>query len=136
MMREAESHSAEDVKKREEIEARNRLDGLTYQVEKTFNENRAKVDGAGASELEAAIADAKKAAEEGGADRMNDAFNRLQTASHKLAEALYQQSGTADAGGSTGTQGAAAGASTGSASQGTNEDNVIDAEYVDVDDKK
>lgn len=135
MMREAESHSAEDVKKREEIEARNRLDSLTYQVEKTFSENREKLDGAGASEMEAAIADAKKAVEEGGTERMNNAFNRLQTASHKLAEALYQQSASAGAGGAE-TQGASAGASTGSTSQGANEDNVIDAEYVDVDDKK
>ncbi|MGH9900865.1 MAG: molecular chaperone DnaK, partial [Pyrinomonadaceae bacterium] len=89
MMREAESHSAEDVKKREEIEARNRLDGLTYQVEKTFNENKEKLDGAAVSQIETALADAKKALEEGGADRMNNAFNNLQTASHKLAEALY-----------------------------------------------
>ena len=136
MMREAESHSAEDARKREEIEARNRLDGLVYQVEKTFNDNRAKLDGAAASEIEAAIADAKKALEEGGADRLNNAFNRLQTSSHKLAEALYQQSGTTGAGGAE--QASAAGASSGGSSQGTGggEDNVIDAEYVDVDDKK
>ncbi len=85
--------------------------------------------------MEAAIADAKKAVEEGGIERMNNAFNRLQTASHKLAEALYQQSASAGAGGAE-TQGASAGASTGSTSQGANDDNVIDAEYVDVDDKK
>ncbi len=134
MMRDAESHSAEDARKREEIEARNRLDGLVYQVEKTLNENREKV-GAAASDIEAAIADAKKATAEGGVERMNNAFNNLQTASHKLAEALYQQTGTA--GGAGGGQASAAGASTGSTSQGTGaDDNVIDAEYVDVDDKK
>ncbi|HEY9282419.1 MAG TPA: molecular chaperone DnaK, partial [Pyrinomonadaceae bacterium] len=97
MMREAESHSAEDARKREEIEARNRLDSLTYQVEKSYTENKEKLDGAGQSQLEAAIADAKKALEEGGADRLNNAFNALQTASHKLAEALYQQQGAAGA---------------------------------------
>src|SRR5205823_4237276 len=75
MMRDAESHSADDARKREEIEARNRLDGLVYQVEKTFNENREKVDATAASTIESAIADAKKALEEGGADRMNNAFN-------------------------------------------------------------
>ncbi len=138
MMREAESHSAEDVKKREEIEARNRLDGLTYQVEKTFTENKEKVDGASVSEIEAALADAKKALEEGGAERMNNAFNQLQTASHKLAEALYQQSGATGAAG--GDQASAAGASSGSGSTGAgaagSDDNVIDAEYVDVDENK
>ncbi|HMF56372.1 MAG TPA: Hsp70 family protein, partial [Pyrinomonadaceae bacterium] len=135
MMRDAESHSADDQRKREEIEARNRLDTLTYSVEKTFGENREKMDAAAASEVEAAIADAKKATEEGGVERMNDAFNRLQTASHKLAEALYSQTGAS--GGSTDEQASAAGASTGGA-QGSSggEDNVIDAEYVDVDENK
>jgi molecular chaperone DnaK len=137
MMREAESHAGEDVKKREEIESRNRLDGLTYQVEKTFNENKEKLDTASTTQLETALADAKKALEEGGADRMNDAFNNLQTASHKLAEALYQQSDTAGGG----EQASAAGASAGGGGQtsgggGGADDNVIDAEYVDVDENK
>ena len=132
MMREAESHSAEDAQKREEIEARNRLDGLVYQMEKTLNENREKV-GAVATDVETAIADAKKALQEGGVETLNNAFNQLQTASHKLAEALYQQTGTAD------TQGAADQASAaGASSSGTPgaDDNVIDAEYVDVDENK
>jgi molecular chaperone DnaK len=135
MMRDAESHSADDQRKREEIEARNRLDGLQYQVEKTFNENKEKLDGATSSQLETALADAKKALEEGGVERMNDAFNNLQTASHKLAEALYQGAGTS---GTEGSQASAAGASStgGSQSSGGGEDNVIDAEYVDVDETK
>jgi molecular chaperone DnaK len=135
MMREAESHSAEDAKKREEIEARNRLDGLTYQVEKSYNENKEKLDGASQSQLEAAIADAKKALEEGGAERLNNAFSALQTASHKLAEALYQQQGASGAAGGD-EQASAAGASAGGGQSAGGDDNVIDAEYVDVDDKK
>ncbi|MDT7605326.1 MAG: molecular chaperone DnaK [Acidobacteriota bacterium] len=137
MMREAESHAGEDQKKREEIEARNRLDSLVYQVEKTFTENKEKLDATASGELEAAIADAKKALEEGGADRLNNAFNALQTASHKLAEALYQQQPAGDAGG--GEQANAAGASSGTSggtTGGGGEDNVIDAEYVDVDENK
>ena len=132
MMRDAESHAADDVKKREEIEARNRLDGLTYQMEKTLNDNREKA-GAVAGEVESAIAEAKKALAEGGTDRLNEAFNQLQAASHKLAEALYQQTGGAGSSetGST-DQASAAGASSG----GSGEDNVIDAEYVDVDENK
>lgn len=68
---------------------------------------------------------------------MNNAFNDLQTASHKLAEALYQQSGTTGGAGE-GEQASAAGASSTGSSQasGGGEDNVIDAEYVDVDENK
>jgi len=133
MMRDAESHSSEDAHKREEIEARNRLDGLIYQMEKTLNENREKV-GAVAGEVETGIADAKKAVEEGGVERMNEAFNALQTVSHKMAEALYQQS--APSGGEpSADQSSAAGASSGSSTSG-GDDNVIDAEYVDVDEDK
>jgi molecular chaperone DnaK len=133
MMKDAESHSADDARKREEIEARNRLDGLVYQMEKTLADNREKV-GAVASDVESAIAEAKKALAEGGVERLNNAFNQLQTASHKLAEALYQQAPPPAAGGqATGDQASAAGAS----SSGTSgDDNVIDAEYVDVDENK
>ena len=139
MMREAESHAGEDVKKREEIESRNRLDGLVYQIEKTFNENKEKLDGATTSQVETAVADAKKALEEGGTDRLNNAFNNLQTASHKLAESLYQTGGPLASGGEAPAN--AAGASTGAAGGGSTasgggDDNVIDAEYVDVDEKK
>jgi molecular chaperone DnaK len=132
MMRDAESHSAEDVRKREEIEARNRLDGLVYQMEKTLSDNREKV-GAVASEVETAIADAKKALAEGGVERLNNAFTQLQTASHKLAEALYQQAPPPGGDTTGGEQASAAGASsTGS----SGDDNVIDAEYVDVEENK
>ncbi|HEV3469282.1 MAG TPA: molecular chaperone DnaK [Pyrinomonadaceae bacterium] len=137
MMRDAESHSAEDAKKREEVEARNRLDGLVFQIEKTFNENKEKLDGAATSQVESAISDAKKALEEGGVDRLNNAFSNLQTASHKLAESLYQQGGQGGAG-TTEEQASAAGASSGAAGSTSpgGDDNVIDAEYVDVDENK
>lgn len=132
MMRDAESHSSDDARKREEIEARNRLDGLIYQMEKTLNENREKVS-AVAGEVDAAIADAKKAIEEGTVERMNEAFNALQTVSHKMAEALYSQTGSTPDSETATDQSSAAGAS--SSSSG-GEENVIDAEYVDVDENK
>ncbi len=135
MMRDAEAHATEDAKKREEIDARNRLDGLTYQMEKTVNDNREKV-GAVAAEVDTAIAEAKKALQEGGVEKLNEAFNQLQAASHKLAEALYQQAPTPgtteEASGDAGQASAASASSAG----GSGEDNVIDAEYVDVDEEK
>ena len=131
MMRDADSHSADDARKREEIEARNKLDSLVYQMEKTLNENREKV-GAVAGEVETGIADAKKAIEEGGVERMNEAFNALQTVSHKMAEALYAQ--TSSSPDAETSESSAAGAAAGGQAGG--EDNVIDAEYVDVDEDK
>jgi molecular chaperone DnaK len=133
MVKDAESHSADDAKKKEEVEARNRLDGLVYQVEKTFNENKDKLDSGAASEIEAAIAEAKTALSGTDAGAMNNAFERLQTASHKLAETLYSSAGapTGDAGEQAST--ASAGADSSATSS---EDNVIDAEYVDVDEEK
>jgi molecular chaperone DnaK len=132
MMRDAESHSADDSRKRDEIEARNRLDNLIYQMEKTLNDNREKAGGT-AAEVEAAIEDGRKAVAEGGLERMNEAFNALQSASHKLAEVLYAQTAAGD--GEATDQASAAGASTSSSGTG-GDDNVIDAEYVDVDEKK
>jgi molecular chaperone DnaK len=132
MMRDAESHSAEDARKRDEIDSRNRLENLIYQIEKTLNENREKV-GPVAAEVETAIADARKALTEGGVENLNDAFNRLQTASHKIAEALYQQAPSPGAEAGSSDQASAAGASS---SGGSADDNVIDAEYVDVDENK
>jgi molecular chaperone DnaK len=134
MMKDAESHSADDARKREEIEARNRLENLIYQMEKMVSENRDKVGAAVASEVDTAIADAKKAMTEGGVEKLNDAFNRLQTASHKVAEALYQQAPSP--GEPTGDDQASAAGASSSTGSGAGDDNVIDAEYVDVDPNK
>jgi molecular chaperone DnaK len=130
MVREAESHADEDKRKREEIEARNKADSLVYQTEKMLSENRAKLPEADVKTVEAAIADCKKALEEGGADRINKAVDVLTQASHKLAETMYK-SGAQPEAGADGAAGA------GQQSSGSKPDgDVIDAEYVDVDDKK
>ncbi len=73
MVRDAQSHSEEDRKRREEIEAKNRLDSLVYASEKTFNENKAKLSASDASAFEAALADAKSTLASGGVQAMNDA---------------------------------------------------------------
>ncbi|HEX8397063.1 MAG TPA: molecular chaperone DnaK [Pyrinomonadaceae bacterium] len=139
MMKDADAHSSEDAKRREAIEAKNRLDGLVYQVEKTYNENKEKLDQASATELEEALSESRTALNSNDAEPMNNAFNRLQTASHKLAEVLYNQQG-ASGGQTTGDEqassaGAGASGSTGG-NAGGGADDVIDAEYVDVDNDK
>jgi molecular chaperone DnaK len=138
MMKDAESHAGEDEKKKAEIEARNRLDGLVYSVEKTFAENKDKLDAAASGEIETAISEAKTALAGSDPDAMNNAFERLQTASHKLAEVLYSQAGAAQGAEAAGEQASSASASGdgGDASSSSSDDNVIDAEYVDVEDEK
>jgi molecular chaperone DnaK len=128
MVKEAESHADEDKRKREEIEAKNRADSTVYQVEKALSENRGKISEADAKAVDAALADAKKALEEGGVERINKAVEALNQASHKVFEAMYRS-------GAPNPDGSAPGAD-GSASKGPKADgDVIDAEYVDVDDK-
>ncbi len=137
MMKDAESHSAEDEKKKAAIEARNRLDGLVYSVEKTLSENKDKLDSAAASEIEAAIAESKTALAGEDVDAMNNAFDRLQTASHKLAEVLYSQTATPGAEEQPQEQASSASASSdGASTASAEESDVIDAEYVDVEDEK
>ena len=136
MTRDADSHAEEDKKKREVIENKNRLDSLAYQTEKTINENREKIPVGVISEAEAVIAEAKKAVEAADADQMTAQLENLTRVSHRIAEALYQQqAGSAAAGGEAGSQpgGTTGGAATGS---GAGTDDVIDAEYIDVDEKK
>ncbi len=132
MMKEADAHAGEDTKRKEAIEARNRLDGLVYSVEKTFSENKDKLDAAASSELETAISESKTALAGEDADAMNSSFERLQTASHKLAEAIYSQT-TAPTDTPTEDQASSASASGDATSSTPADDNVIDAEYVDVD---
>ena len=110
-----------------------------YNTEKTLGENRDKVDAAAAAEIDEAIAEAKTALAGTDTDAMNNAFEKLQTASHKIAEALYSQAGQPAGGGEEGGQEQAASASAGAEGDGGSapaDDNVIDAEYVDVEDEK
>src|SRR5437764_1110112 len=93
LVKDAESHAAEDQQRREEIEAKNQLDSLVYNVEKMLNENRDKISGADVSNLESTISEARKAMEQGGADNMKRANENLTKASHKLAEVMYQNAG-------------------------------------------
>jgi len=130
MARDAESHAADDRKSKDQIEARNRADAMVYNVEKTLKEHRDKVGEADAKNIETAIEDVKKAINENDAEKLNAATDKLTTASHKLAEAMYKASSTPPAGGPQGAQGGAA------PEPEKPKEDVVDAEFVDVDDKK
>jgi len=127
MAKEAEAHSAEDKQKREEVETRNQLDAMVYQVEKMLKENGDKISGGERGEVENALGDAKKALESGNHKSMQTARDRLQAASHKLAEAMYKATPPNTAADHAEPQPKAA---------EKKDDGVIDAEYVDVEDKK
>jgi molecular chaperone DnaK len=134
MARDAESHSAEDRRKKDEIEARNRADAMVYNVEKMLKEHREKISEADAKQVEAAVEDVKKAIADGNLDQINSATDKLTQASHKLAEAMYKAQSTGQNGAGAGPQpGAGAGAQPGGERP---KDNVVDAEFVDVEDKK
>jgi len=134
MAKEADAHAAEDKTKREQIEARNQLDGLVYNVEKMLKEHGDKISGDEKGNVESALGDAKKALENADADPavLNSARERLTQASHKLAEAMYKSAQP--------QPGAEAGAPSGGPTDGAakekKDEGVIDAEYVDVDEKK
>jgi molecular chaperone DnaK len=142
MRAEAESHSEDDRRRMEEVEARNRLDGLVYQSEKMMRENKEKIDAADVKAAEETIEDAKKAMNEGGTARLRTATENIERSLHKIAETLYktgQAAGAAQAGAAG--AGAGAGPSAGPSSGGQSgqekkQGDVIDAEYVDVDDNK
>ena len=137
MMKDAESHAGEDEKKKAAIEARNRLDGLVYSVEKTLGENKDKVDASAVTEIESAISESKTALGGEDVDAMNNAFERLQTASHKLAEAIYSKTAAPEGEAPTSEQASSASAGAdGEHGASSSDDNVIDAEYVDVEDEK
>ena len=129
MAREAEEHSADDEKRRAEVEARNQADSVIYSTEKTLNENRDKIDATEAKNIEDAISAAREAVKGGSPEQIRSAVDDLTKASHKLAEAMYAAQAS-DAG-----QGAPASDGSSGAASGDGGDDVVDAEFVDSDDK-
>src|SRR5271155_4577744 len=90
MRTEAESHSEDDRRRMEEVESRNRLDGIMYQAEKMIRENREKIAESDVKTAEDAIEEAKKAIAEGGTARLRSATENLEKSLHKIAEILYK----------------------------------------------
>ncbi|MDL1871126.1 molecular chaperone DnaK [Deltaproteobacteria bacterium PRO3] len=132
MVKEAESHAAEDKKRREEIEVKNHADSLVYSTEKTLKENREKVDAGTVSEIEAAVAELKKAIEANNVDDMKSGMEKVTTLSHKMAEQLYKAA--SGSGAAPGAEQASAGASEGGASSEPKKEDVVDAEFEEAKD--
>ena len=133
MAKDAEAHAAEDKEQRDQVEARNGLDSMVYNVEKMLKDSADKVTAGDKTDVETALAEAKTTlAGDASASELNASKERLTSASHKLAEAMYKAAAAAP------PEGSAAGAGSADAAADTQEEakkdeGVIDAEYVDVD---
>jgi len=93
MVSDAKSHEAEDKQRREEVEQRNRVENLAYQLEKLIRESKDKLAAATVQEVEAAVQEAHRVREKGTPEEVKAAGERLERASHKAAEELYKSTG-------------------------------------------
>ncbi|WP_418969581.1 molecular chaperone DnaK [Alloscardovia omnicolens] len=126
MVKEAQSHEAEDKKRREEVDTRNQAEAFAYQTEKLVSENKDKISEELASDVTAKVNTLKEALKGEDIEAIKTAQSDLMTAAQKIGEALYSQQAAEGAAGA-GDAGAA-----GSASNG-GDDDVVDAEVVDDD---
>lgn len=124
MVKEAEQNLERDKQRKEEADAKNRLDNLIYTSQKVLNENRGKVSPDIAKSLEDAIEDARRNYNEGGIGRINTAYDRLSQANQKFAEALYRSATSSSE------------AQQQQASSPPPPQDVIDADYVEPDSDK
>ena len=121
MVREADQHKAEDVRRKEMVDVRNQADQLAYQVEKTLRDLGDKVDSGTRGDLEAKINDARDAIKTDDVTRMRRTLEALQQASMKLGEAVYAQPGGPAAGSGPAGNGSGAAAS--------GEEDVVEGEF-------
>jgi molecular chaperone DnaK len=123
MVKDAEAHAAEDKVRKEAVEAKNHADALVHSTEKALSEHGSKVGETDRRAIEDAVSDLKEALKGSDAEAIKAKTNTLAQVSMKLGEAMYNQQ-QADA------QGAAAGGDAGK------KDDVVDAEFTEVDDDK
>jgi molecular chaperone DnaK len=134
MVKEAAEHEAEDKRRREEIERRNKLDNLCYTLEKQVGENKEKLEASDVSSLEDLIKEGRDAVEKQDDEKVQDVLERLEKQAHELATKLYQSAGGADGGpppGADGDNGAPGGGGS-SGSGGEKKRDVIDAEFEET----
>lgn len=126
MVADAKDHEADDKKKRDEIETRNKADSLCYQIERSLAEHKDKIDEATRTDIEAKLKSTRDAVQSGDVERVKHEMEMLTQASHKMAEKMYQS--TAAAGGAPG---ATPTEPTAEPSKGNAGGKVVDAEFED-----
>jgi molecular chaperone DnaK len=131
MVKAAEQHAQDDKTRREEIEARNQLDSLVYRVEKDSKEWSDRLPADARTRLEAALEGGRQALRSGDSGNIRRGLDELNTAYSAAGASLYQAAGAGQpAGGPTEEAGA------GPQAEGAPADDVVDADYEIVDDKK
>ncbi len=125
MVKDAEAHAAEDKKKREEVETRNHAEALVHSTEKTLQENESKVPADVKAEVTAAVEALKTALGEGSADDVKAKSDALTQTAMKLGEAIYKAAQEEGASPDAGAEGQAGG-----------KDDVVDAEFEEIDENK
>jgi molecular chaperone DnaK len=125
MVKDAEENAAEDKKRKEAVEAKNQADGLIHSTEKALSEHGDKVDAADKTAIEAGLAALKDAIKGDDAEDIKAKTNTLAQASMKLGEAMYKAQQGAEAASDAQADGAKPA-----------DDNVVDADFEEVDDKK
>jgi len=127
MVKDAEAHAEEDKKRKAQVEAKNHAEALVHATEKTLAEHGSKVGEVDRRAIENAMADLKEALKGDDAEAITAKTNALAQASMKLGEAMYKQSAEQQPGGD---------GSPGDAGAETKKDDVVDAEFTEVDDDK
>jgi molecular chaperone DnaK len=131
MVKDADAHSQEDKKRREEIELRNQADSMVYNTEKTLKENKEKISPSMAADLESAVAALKKSIEDKNADSIKSNMEKLTSLSHKMAEELYK---TAQAKEEAEKKEAEPGEEKEAPSEEKKDEDVVDAEFEEAKD--
>ncbi len=119
MVKEAEAHTEEDRRRRQEVELRNQADALVYTTEKTLNEHRDKIPLSEVNAIETAIKETKEAIASGDMNRIREKMDLLNKASHHLAEIMYRQASSKQKGE----------AAPGGTKGGRAEEDIVDAEF-------
>ena len=138
MVKEAKAHEAEDKKRKDEIDTKNNGEALAYQAEKTIKDLGDKADKAKVDAVQKAIDHLKETLKGGDTEAIKKATEELQKPLYELSAAAYQAAGAQGApGAGAGAQaGPQPGAQDGASSAKKDDDDVVDAEYTDVNDKK
>ena len=125
MVKDAETHAEEDKKRKEEIEIINQADSLVYQTEKTVKEHEDKLDEAEKKELEDALEELKKALENKDIEEIKSLSEKVSGLGYKLSEKIYAEAAQADMPGDE----------AGQAPEADEDDDVVDAEFKEVDEE-
>jgi molecular chaperone DnaK len=131
MVKDAEAHAADDKKRRELVETKNHAEAMIHATEKALSEHGSKVGDAERTAIENAMADAKEAVKGEDVEAIKAKTTTLAQASMKLGEAMYQQAQAGEPG-----SGPDGGADAGGGATGTKKEDVVDAEFTEVDDDK